>query len=271
MKVKRTFLTVSYLLAGLTLFSQEVKELKEIESGTEFWDIYEKTLPLIKTDTNAAILILEEAFNNTDNSFTKSSLMRQLGGLYIASKQIDRYLNRCENLIDSGISVFFQIRGNTYPGYTKALENNEHFISLLERSNELVDKANENSTAEYFVQKPIPYDKNTAYPVMIIFHGGIGNIQDNQHFWDSDKLKEEYIVAFVQGRKFICTSKRRFGNEGVADVKNIYQKLKNDYLIDTTKIILGGPSAGTFRMILLEESCLLEMMWLWQQAKEFFD
>jgi hypothetical protein len=153
-------------------------------------------------------------------------------------------LDKCEILINSGISVFFEIRGNTYPGYTKALENNERFVSLLEKNNKLVAESNENSTAEYFIQKPNNYDKKKAYPLMMIFHGGIGNIQDNQYFWRSEKLKEEFLVAYIQGRNYLSFLKRRFGSDGVADVKKVYEKIKNDYLIDTTKILLGGPSAG---------------------------
>jgi len=244
MKEKIIILLMCSLSISLTLFSQEVKELKQIESGAEFWEINEKTAPLIEADTNAGILIFEEAINKTDNSFLKSALMRKLGGLYIATKQFDKCLDRYEDLINSGISVFFEIRGNTYPGYTKVLENNERFISLLKRNNELVDNVNENSSAEYFVQKPINYDENVAYPLMMIFHGGIGIIQAQQHYWKSEKLKEDYLVVYVQGRNFLCTGTRRFGIDGVADVKNIYQKIKTDYLIDTTRVLLGGPSAG---------------------------
>ena len=244
MKQKIIILSACLMSISLTLFSQHVKELKQIESGTEFWEFYDKTSPLFEADTNAAILLFEEAFTKTENSFTKASIMNRLGGLYIETKQFDKYLDKCEDLINLGISVFFEIRGNIYPGYTKALETNERFISLLERNNELVTKVKENSSVEYFVQKPEHYDKNKAYPLMMIFHGGIGNIQDNQHFWESDKLKEEYLVVYVQGRNYLSFLKRRFGTDGTKDVKKVYEQIKNDYLIDTTKILLGGPSAG---------------------------
>lgn len=216
----------------------------EIESGAEYWDIWERTRPLINSDTNAAILIFEEAFNKTDNSFTKSALMRQLGGLYIDTKQFDKYLDKCEYLIDSSISVFYEIRGNTRPAYTKALENNERFNSLLKRNNELVEKTNKNTTAEYFIQKPTNFDRNKEYPLLMVFHGGVGNIQTQQHYWKAKKLTEEYIVVFFQGRNFLCTGKRSFGSEVLANVKNTYHRIKNDYLIDTTRVLLGGPSAG---------------------------
>lgn len=244
MKEKIIILLMCTLSISLTLFSQEVKELKQIESGAEFWEINEKVNLLLESDTTASILILEEAINKTNNSFLKSALMSKLGGLYIATKQYDKCLDSYEDLINSGISVFFEIRGNIYPSYTKVLENNERFVSLLKRNMELVDKVNENSSAEYFVQKPINYDENATYPLMMIFHGGIGVIQAQQHYWKSEKLKEDYIVVYVQGRHFKCTGKRRFGSEGIADVKNIYQKINDDYRIDTTQVILAGPSAG---------------------------
>jgi len=73
MKVKAIILSVCFLSVSLVLMSQEVKELKQIESGTEYWDIWESTQPLIEADTNAAILILEEAFDKTENTFTKNN------------------------------------------------------------------------------------------------------------------------------------------------------------------------------------------------------
>lgn len=244
MKTREIILFLCIFSGSLTLFSQEVKELKQLESGTEFWELNEKINPLVESDTNSAIILYEKAFKKTDNSFTKASIVNSLGGLYIATDQFDKYLDMSEQLIESGVPVFFEFRGNTYPGYTKALENNDKFISLLDRNKKLVAKANENSTAEYFVQKPTNYNENNAYPLMMIFHGGIGNIQDNQHFWESEKLKEEYIVVYVQGRNYLNFLKKRFGTEGIADVKTVYEKIRNDYLIDTTIILLGGPSAG---------------------------
>lgn len=244
MKVKNTVFLICTMLLSLTLFSQEIKELKQIESGTEFWNLYEKTFPLIEQDTVAAIKIFEDAFNQTDNSFSKASFMIELADLYISTKQLDKCLNMYENLINSGISVFFQIRGNTYPRFNDVFKNDERFHSLLKKNNELVEKANETATAEYYIQKPTNYDENKKYPLMMIFHGGVGNIQDQQHFWKSSKLDEEYLVAFVQGRSFMYTLKRRFGNNGKTDIKNIYKDIVNNYMIDTTKVILGGPSAG---------------------------
>jgi len=244
MKKKTVILIACLISVSLTLLSQEVKELENLEDGTEFWEFYNKTSPLIEADTNAAIILFEEVFTKTDNNFTKASILNLLGGLYMETKQYDKYLDKCETLIKSGISVFFEIRGNVYPGYTKALENNERFLSLLEKNDELVALANQTSSAEYYVQKPENFNQSKAYPLMMIFHGGIGNIQDNQHFWESEKLKEKYLVVYVQGRKYLSYLKRRFGQDGVADVKSIFEKIKNNYLIDTTKILLGGPSAG---------------------------
>lgn len=244
MKVKIIVFSVCLILLHSASFSQEIKELIQIENGTEFWNLYDKTFPLIEKDTNAAIRIFEDAFNKTDNSFSKASIMIELADLYISTKQFDTCLDMYENLINSGISVFYQIHGKTYPEFNNIFENNERFHSLLKKNNELIEIANENSMAEYYIQKPINYDASKKYPLMMIFHGGIGNIQDQQHFWKSSKLEEEYLVAFVQGRSFMYTLKRRFGNNGKTDVKNIYKEIINNYMIDTTKVILGGPSAG---------------------------
>lgn len=229
---------------SIAMFGQEVKELKQIDSGAKFWEIKEKVGPLMEADTNVAILFLEESFSKADNSFLKSALMIELGNLYIATNQFDKCMDKYESLLNDEISIFFVNRGNTYPRYTQPLENNERFISLLKRNNELVANENENSSAEYYVQKPNDYNENKSYPLMMIFHGGIGAIQPQQHFWKSDKLKEEFIVVYAQGKNILCTGRRRFGRTGTADVQSIYKKVKNDYSIDTNRVILGGPSAG---------------------------
>ncbi|NOQ25000.1 MAG: hypothetical protein GQ564_06515 [Bacteroidales bacterium] len=244
MKVKNIVFSICLMLLSLTLFSQTIKELEQIESGTEFWNLYEKTFPLIEQDTIAVIKNFEDAFNQTNNSFSKASFMIELADLYISTKQLDKCLDMYENLINSGISVFFQLRGKTYPRFNDAFKSNERFNLLLNKNNELVEKANEKAKAEYYIQKPINYDANKKYPLLMVFHGGIGNIQDQQHFWKSSKLEEEYLVAFVQGRSFMYTLKRRFGNTGITDIKNIYKDIVNNYMIDTTNVILGGPSAG---------------------------
>lgn len=111
-------------------------------------------------------------------------------------------------------------------------------------NNLLVKETDSKSKAEYYIQKPDNYDEKVRYPLMMVFHGGIGNIQDMQNFWNSSKLRKEYLVAFVQGKEFKCSYNRSFGSNAISDMKNIYKKITEDYLIDTNKVILSGPSAG---------------------------
>lgn len=231
-------------MTGLSLWGQEIKELKEIESGKEFWDLYNVIEPLKKSDQNSAIKKLEDTFYKTQNYYTKSKIMEELGELYTSAKQLDKCLNMCEELLNSGISVFFQFWGETYPEYTKTFGNDERFVSLLNRNNQLVKEVNSNLKAEYYIQKPENYDEKLRYPLIMVFHGGIGNIQDMQNFWNSNKLRKEYLIAFVQGREYNCSYNRSFGNNGIIDMKSIYKKITEDYLIDSAKVILSGPSAG---------------------------
>ncbi|MCX6163046.1 MAG: hypothetical protein NTV87_17135 [Ignavibacteriae bacterium] len=246
MRLKIIILAVCLFFLKLSLFSQEVKELKEfeIESGKEFWDLYNVIEPLKKSDTNLAISKLENAFCKTNNNFTKCKILEELGEMYTSTKQFDKFLKMYEDLLNSGLTVLFQHRGETYPEYTKEFKNNEKFISLLNRNIQMVKEANVNSTAEYYIQKPYNYKEGIIYPLIMVFHGGIGNIQDMQNFWNSDKLQKEYIIAFVQGREIKCSYNRFFGSNGISEMKRIYKKITDDYLIDTAKVILSGPSAG---------------------------
>lgn len=244
--MNKTFviLTVFILSIGSFVICQDVKELKEIESGKEFWDLYNLVEPLKKSDQNSAIKKLEDTFYKTENNYTKSMIMAELGELYTSVKQFDKCLNMYEELLNSGITVFFQFYGETYPEYTKTFKNNKRFVSLLIRNNQLVKEINNNTIAEYYIQKPENYNEKLRYPLIMVFHGGVGNIQDMQNYWNSDKLRKEYLIAFIQGKQFNCSYKRSFGINGIIDLKNIYKKITEDYLIDTAKIILSGPSAG---------------------------
>lgn len=246
MKAKIIILLVGLIMSIITAFSQEIKELKvtEIESGKEFWELYNVIEQLKKTDTISAILKLENAFSKTGNNYTKCKIMEELGSLYASTKQLEKCLKMNEVLINSGISVYFQYWGETYPAYTKSFENNEKYISLLNRNNMLVKEAGNNSKAEYYIQKPDNYKEGVRYPLLMVFPGGIGCIQDMQNFWSSTKLSKEFIVAFIHGKDFKCTYNYSYGKNAISDMKNIYKKITDDYLIDTTKVILSGPSAG---------------------------
>lgn len=246
MKTKSIVLLVSLLIANFSLFGQGIQELKEIEivSGNEFWALYNEVEPLKKTDTSLLINKLESVFLKTDNNYTRCKIMEELGPLYVSTKQFEKCLNMNEKLINSGISVYFQYWGETYPEYTRSFEKSEKFISLLNRNNLLVIEANKNSKAEYYIQKPEKFKEGVRYPLLIVFHGGIGCIQDMQNYWNSTKLNKEFITAFVQGKDFKSTYNYSYGSNAISYMKDIYEKITENYLIDTEKVILSGPSAG---------------------------
>lgn len=246
MKIKLIIIFLCLSSIRLTLFSQEIKELKvnEIVNGKEFWDLYRSIEFLKKTDTLAFMLKLENVFSKTKNSFTKCKILEELGPLYVSTKQYDKCLKMCEALIDSGMSVFFKYWGETYPEYTKSFQNNDKFISLLNRNNKLVDEVNKNSKVEYYIQKPENYNEKIRFPLLIVFHGGIGNIQDMQNYWTSTILSKDYLVAFVHGKDYKCSYTYSYGKNVISDLKKTYKKITEEYLIDTTKVILSGPSAG---------------------------
>lgn len=233
-------LTIGYIVS----FGQNIKELTKLENSAEYWEIVDEAEQVVKQDTNGAIKIYEEIMEKTSNSFIKASIMNNLGQLYISTKQFDKYYKICKDLIDSGTSVFFEIRGQTYPRYIDSLKGYDNFDELIEKNKKIIEEKAKNSKAEYYIQKPEQFDKSKTYPLVMIFHGGVGHIQGQQHYWKSEKLKKDYLVAFVQGKNYIGSNFRRFGTTGKSDIKEIYEKIKEDYLIDTTNILLGGPSAG---------------------------
>ncbi|MCP4177726.1 MAG: hypothetical protein GY756_08165 [bacterium] len=116
----------------------------------------------------------------------------------------------------------------------------------------MMKKANEKANTEYMIRLPEGYNKNKKYPLIMIMHGGIGSIQSLQSYYNSPKLKSDFITAFCQGGDIAGSFTRKFmRNQWQNRLKKVYKQVTAQYSVDTTKIILGGPSAGGFRSIYL--------------------
>ena len=102
------------------------------------------------------------------------------------------------------------------------------------------------------VRLPTDYDKDKTYPLMFIMHGGIGNIPDLQYSYLSEKLQKDFIVAYTQGDVFRGSFSRAYDFENwEAPLVNVYQEIISKYAVDTTQVIIAGPSAGGYRSLIL--------------------
>jgi len=150
--------------------------------------------------------------------------------------------------------MFYYIRSGDrpFPAYTPELEKLEGYDSFLEKNQALKDEAGKTSKAEFMVQLPDNYSETNRYPLMLIMHGGWGSIPDIQYSYISEKLKSEFIVAYFQGSIVRASGLRSFEMEGwQPKIRQGYEEIVSRYAVDTTRIVLGGPSAGGYRSLIL--------------------
>ena len=84
---------------------------------------------------------------------------------------------------------------------------------------------------------------------MLNMHGGGGCIPDLQYLYNSPKLKNDFIVAYFQGNDMLGSYHRAFSRNWIEQVTTGYNQIISKCSVDTTKIILAGPSAGGVRSI----------------------
>ncbi len=123
------------------------------------------------------------------------------------------------------------------------LDNYETFIK---KNEELKLQAQSESVPEYMIELPKDYSKDKFYPLFLSFAGGLGSHIALSENWHSSKLENEFIVAHLQGS--ICQGSflKSYGQDNLSQLADMYNQIVKDYPVDTSQIILGAQSAGTY-------------------------
>lgn len=174
---------------------------------------------------------------------------------YYTSLFIDKndYQSLLDKLIEGqeeGLSYPFMTGQRSWPGWVKEIEKLDGYASFLEKNTELREEGNQNCKPEYFVSLPEDYNPEFKYPLLIALHGGIGSHIQTYRYWESPELKDKFIIAYLQGASFKGTYFRRFGVE-FNNIIAMYNNILEKYPIDTSNIVIGGPSAGGYRSFAL--------------------
>lgn len=253
MKTLKPFILFAFIIFSNSIaFSQEVNKLTFKSLDKEFIELT-NNLDQIQSDDHKSIALALKGLEKYNEMPPRYKLIFwELSFHYASLKQYDKCFEILKKGQDEGLFYYLGSAQREWPPYLKELKKIEEYESFSIKNEELKEVANQTKMTEFMVQLPNNYDQNKHYPLMLIMHGGIGSIPDLQYNYQSEKLQTEFIVAYTHGGVFYGSNSRVYGRESWKnDIKNIYQKITSIYSVDTTKVILGGPSAGGYRSIAL--------------------
>lgn len=241
------FLSAAILAASsLLIYAQNVIEIK----CPEFSKAYLKDIKLINEievkNPGKAIQLLENLLKKGIKPFEECDIMfSRLPPLYAGQKEYEKCLNIWSKAQEKGYFHLFYPGADPTPEYLNEIGNKELVQKIVARNTQLSEKFGSKSNAEYFVKTPKNYSPKIKYPLIMVFHGGFGSHMSMYEFWTSPRMQSEYIVVYLQGTVPGGTFIRRFDPDNyIMQVQNAFTQIKQKYPVDTTKIVLCGPSAG---------------------------
>ena len=234
-------------------YAQNIVELPYKPMDKEFLSFTKTLKEINETDYQQSIDLCTEALDKYQDMNSRYNLIYwELSFHYASLKQYDKCFEILKLGQDEGLFYYLRTVERVFPPYLNELEKLDGYESFMAKNAELMDSANQHKTFEFMVQLPTDYDKNKTYPMIFIMHGGIGNIPNSQYKYISEKLEKDFIVAYTQGDVFAGSFSRAYDFENWEDpIVQIYQQVISKYPVDTTQIILAGPSAGGYRSLTL--------------------
>ena len=113
----------------------------------------------------------------------------------------------------------------------------------------LRQEAIKESETIYEVITPQNYNSLKKYPLLIVLHGGGSTIEKEKKYWHSKRLRNEFILVFIQSYLYLDMTSYSWGisdERARTDLKKCYNEIKEQYYVDTNKIIIAGISSGGY-------------------------
>ena len=251
MKTLKTILFLAIILLNIMpSYSQEFKELTFEPLNKDFIELTKNMSQQQSNDDKSIELALEGLEKHNKASYRYNLIFWKLSFHYASLKQYDKCFEILKKGQNEGLFYYLGTEEREFPSYRKEIMKFKGYESFRIKNEELKEAANKTKRTEFMVQLPNNYNQNTSYPLMLIMHGGIGSIPDLQYSYQSEKLESEFVVVYTHGGIYYGSSSRAYERESWQnDIKNIYQQITSNYAVDTTKVILAGPSAGGYRSL----------------------
>ncbi len=122
------------------------------------------------------------------------------------------------------------------------------FQNVIARNEELIAEAQKTSVMKLEVATPEGYEPGRQYPLFIALHGGSENLTQFRPRWTSPRLRDEFIVAYVQSSQVAGMDGYHWQDEAITrrEVGEAYREVLAKYSIDPRRVLVGGFSSGGF-------------------------
>ncbi|MEN8154431.1 MAG: hypothetical protein ABFR75_10455 [Acidobacteriota bacterium] len=228
-----------FLISGASfLFSTE----KEKQKDDAYLQLYKKIVSLYRAKKfEETRNLLEKNIGNYPEKFDRFAY--NLSIIYGHTKEFEKGIKILNKAHKKG--VWFNILIFKSPLY-KGYKDLPGFKAVLSKNNELYEKAKKDTKSKMDISLPENFDKSKKYPLFIALHGGGENIKNFKPRWTSEKMKNEYIVAYLQSSQLIAPDGYGWENYFITkkEVKSAFEKILEKYPVDKKRIIIGGFSSG---------------------------
>lgn len=250
--MNKTFMIIIAVFLVNICIAQEIKEINPPELSSEFNNLIEFLDENENLETKKKIAKLNEAFPKIKYQYEKVILLFwYYTGFYSETEDYDSILNKLAEGQKQGISYPYMHGERSWPAWIENVSVLNGFEEFNTINDSLKKLGQENAQLEYFTVLPDAYDPDSAYPLLIILHGGTGSHVQTWRSWQNDLLSEEYICVYPQGDQFMGTYFRRYPMNDYSGIKAIYTDVIKKYNVDTSQVFLGGPSLGGYHSMRL--------------------
>jgi predicted esterase len=130
----------------------------------------------------------------------------------------------------------------------KPLKETPAWKDFLAENDKRVKTAQEKAELKVDISLPENYDASKKYPLFIALHGGGENLAEFKPNWTSPKMKNEYIVAYLQSTQVASMTGFHWQEDETTkkDVSNALDIIRKKHLIDEKEILMGGFSSGGY-------------------------
>lgn len=255
-----SFVVMAVMLIGVVspVFGQDVTEVEKPAPSSVYLDVKQKVDIIRNQDRAQAIAALTEALPGIKDPYERFDIIFwELSFLYAESGQYEKCYDILKTGQNEGLFYPLQAGERKFPEYVDSLAGMSGFDAFLARNDQLKQEAQKSARFEYIVQLPAGYQKDKKYPLLVALFGGFGSHIKSTEVWRSPKLESEFVVLSLQGSEFRGSFLHSFTKDDMARIVEAYRRVTETYGIDSSRVIIAGPSAGGARAIVLAQDRLI--------------